>query len=117
MVGFAALRARFRDDTMFGADGASPGLTRALERIGWSAVQESTSDETASYIVDLVAACVSSHHDVDMLAYAIAELLRHFGPSLDGGLPPAEAYLPAAEEILREYVNPTPRAEPTWMPA
>ena len=114
MVAFTALRAQFRDDTQFGADGASPGLARALDRIGWRAVQESTADELASHIVELVYACVDDHHDVELLARAIAETLRHAGPSLDGGLPPVEAYLPAAEEILSEYVRPTPGLEPTW---
>jgi hypothetical protein len=30
--------------------------------------------------------------------------LRDTGPLLDGGLPPVEAYYPAAEALLRRYV-------------
>jgi hypothetical protein len=31
-------------------------------------------------------------------------VFRDAGPNLDGGLPPIEAYLPAAEELLQHYV-------------
>jgi hypothetical protein len=50
--------------------------------------------------------CVHLHRDVQALAYAIASVMRDAGPLLDGGLPPIEAYLPAAEEVLRLYVEP-----------
>jgi hypothetical protein len=42
--------------------------------------------------------------DVDALAHGIAAVFRDAGPNLDGGLPPIEAYLPAAEELLQHYV-------------
>jgi hypothetical protein len=32
-------------------------------------------------------------------------VFRDAGPNLDGGLPPIEAYLPAAEELLERYVR------------
>jgi len=101
MVSYAALRAQFLSDT--GATGAAPGLARALERIGWRAVQEPTSEEMASHLVFLLDACVHDHFDVTLLVYAIAEVLRDHGPELDGGLPPVDAYVPAAEELLRLY--------------
>jgi hypothetical protein len=108
MVSYAALRSRFMAD-MQGGGGAAPPLARALERIGWGAVQESTADELASHIVFLVDACVHDHHDPALLAYGVAAMLRDHGPLLDGGMPPAEAYVPAAEELLRQYVTPTER--------
>lgn len=114
MIGYRALRAQFLGDTQLGAAGATPGLTRALERIGWRAVQESSPEELASHCVELLHACVAEHHDVDQLAYGIAATLRDYGPLLDGGLPPVEAYLPAAEELLHEYVLPSPAAPRDW---
>jgi hypothetical protein len=113
MVSFAALRDRFLADRALG-DGASPGIARALEQIGWRAVGDPTPAELASHLVALVEACVIEHHDVDALAYAIAATLRQYGPSLDGGVPPVEAYLPAAETIVREYVAPAPRSLLGW---
>jgi hypothetical protein len=112
MVKFAALRDRFLADTRHGGEGASPGLARALERIGWRAVGEPSADELASHVAALVDVCVTEHHDVDLLLHALAALLRDAGPLLDGGLPPAEAYLPAAEAVLDDYVAPAPRLEP-----
>jgi hypothetical protein len=117
MVSYAALRGRLAGDTRAGADGASPGMTRALEQIGWRAVRESSPEELGSHVVALLHACIDDHHDVDVLAHAIASTLRYYGPSLDGGLPPVEAYLPAAEELLREYVSPSPRATIDWTTA
>lgn len=107
MIPYRALRAQFVADTQQGASGAAPGLTRALQRIGWGAVQESTPEELASHCVALLHACIDDHHDVDQLAHAIAATLRDYGPLLDGGLPPVEAYRPAADELLREYVLPS----------
>ena len=104
---FAALRARFLEDTVHGGAGATPALTRALERIGWRAVRDPSPEELAGYVVYLLEACVDDHHDVAQLTRALAALLRDCGPLLDGGLPPVEAYVPAAEELLREYVLPS----------
>lgn len=109
-VPFAALRARFREDTAGGGIGATPALTRALERIGWRAVRDPSPEELAGYVVYLLEACVDDHHDVDALTHALAALLRDCGPPLDGGLPPVDAYLPAAAALLKEYVLPSPSA-------
>jgi hypothetical protein len=35
----------------------------------------------------------------------MAMVLRDTGPLLDGGLPPVEAYLPAAEELVLRYLR------------
>jgi hypothetical protein len=112
---FAALRARFLADTVHGGAGATPALTRALERIGWRAVRDPSPEELAGYVVYLLEACVHEHHDVAELTRALAALLRDCGPLLDGGLPPVEAYVPAAEELLREYVLPSAPA-PSFAP-
>ncbi|HMS03766.1 MAG TPA: hypothetical protein PKE51_12355 [Gemmatimonadaceae bacterium] len=103
MITLTALRARYRDDTRPGGPGATPALTRALERIGWRAVQEPTPEELGSYLVLLLEDCVAGHGDIPALLDAIARVLRDVGPLLDGGLPPVEAYLPAAETLLEHY--------------
>ncbi len=105
MTAFTALRTRFIGDTSFGGSGATPALSRALVRIGWLAVREPTPEELASYLVELIDDCVHSHRDMLALTHAIASVLRDAGPLLDGGLPPIEAYLPAAEELLQRYVS------------
>ena len=108
MVSFDRLRTRFAEDTQFGAGGAAPRLAAALEQIGWRSVGDPSADDVASHLVSLVEACVHDHHDADLLEHAIAALLRDVGPSLDGGMPPVDAYLPAAEEVLRRYIDPAP---------
>lgn len=103
MIAFTALRERFAQDRQDG--GASPGLTAALTAIGWGAVQDPSPEELSGELVELVDACVSDHRDIDQLVAGIARLLRDFGPMLDGGLPPVEAYEPAAVEVLERYVR------------
>lgn len=120
MIRVADLRARYRDDTRAGGPGATPALTRALERIGWRAVREPTPEELAGYLVLLLDDCVHGHGDTAALGDAIARVLREVGPLLDGGLPPVEAYLPAAEALLQWYVrdDATAAAEsprPAWL--
>lgn len=105
MIRFDALRARFVHDTADEGDGASPVIARGLERIGWRAVREPSPEELAGHLFMLFEACVHDHRDVSLLSYGIASALRDAGPLLDGGLPPVEAYLPAAEELLRLYVD------------
>ena len=68
-------------------------------------MQEPSCEELASHLVLLLDACVHEHRDVMALLLAIAHVLRDVGPMLDGGLPPAEAYLPAAEELVQHYVR------------
>ncbi len=104
MIRFDELRERFLADTAPCGPGATPGLTRSLERIGWRSMQDPSASDVAGELVLLVEQCVSGHRDVHALAYSIATFFRDVGPSLDGGLPPTEAYLPAAEELLRLYV-------------
>ncbi len=101
-------------DTGLGGGGAAHVLARGLERIGWRSVREPSPDVLASHLVMLLDACVHEHHDVDELCYGVAAVLRDAGPQLDGGLPPIEAYRPAAEELLDLYVrnDPAVAAEP-----
>lgn len=105
MATYSQLRTRFVADTGHGGSGAVPALSRALVRIGWRAVREPTPEELAEYLFDLVSDCVHRHHDSAALIYAIASALRDAGPLLDGGLPPVEAYIPAAEELVDRYVR------------
>lgn len=102
MIVFSALRERYLEDRQAG--GASPGLAAALTAIGWGAVQEPSPEELAVDLVELVDACVTDHHDTEQLIAAVARLLRDYGPLLDGGLPPAAAYEPAAQEVIERYV-------------
>ena len=110
MIAFAALRARYLADRHAG--GASPGIAAALAAIGWRAVGDPTPEELAGYGVELVDACVTDHFDTDRLVGAVARLMRDHGPLLDGGLPPVEAYEPAAVDLLDRYVRgDVPRAD------
>jgi hypothetical protein len=104
MLTFGALKERYQVDTAFGGRGAAPALAIALERIGWRAVRDPSPEELSGDLALLVEACVHDHRQVLDLTYAIASTLRHAGPLLDGSLPPVEAYLPAAEEVLQRYV-------------
>lgn len=103
MPAYSPLRDRYLADT-FGGASAAPGLARALEAIGWRAVGEPSAEEIASHLVWMVDACVHDHHDPSVLVRAVAECLRDHGPLLDGGLPDASAYEPAAEDVLARYV-------------
>ncbi len=103
MITFSALRDRYLNDRASG--GATPRLADALAAIGWHSVGEPTPDELADYLVELLDACVSDHHDVERLVADVARLLRDAGPLLDGGLPPVAAYEPAAREALERYVR------------
>ena len=105
MIRFPELKARFGDDTGIGGPGATPVLTRALERIGWRSVPDAPMELVAGELALLVEQCVRQHGDVHALAFYVARLFRDLGPHLDGGLAPVEAYLPAAEEVLRLYVT------------
>lgn len=105
IVSFTRIRQRYLEDTDTGGPGASPALARALEHIGWRAVREPSPEELAEHLVLLLDACVHEHRDVMTLSHGIAMALRDTGPLLDGGLPPVEAYYPAAEDLLRRYVS------------
>ena len=106
MISFAALRARYIGDRE--ASRAVAGLADALTAIGWRSVGDPTPQELAGELIELVDACVTEHHDTASLVSAVAHLLRDRGPLLDGGLPPGEAYEPAALEVLERYVRGQP---------
>jgi hypothetical protein len=101
MLAYSALRTRFHEDRT--STGAVPALESVLEAIGWRAVGDAA--PVAEYMVELIDVCVTDHHDVRRLQHEVARLLRDCGPLLDGGLPPVEAYEPAALEILERYVR------------
>lgn len=103
MIRFTALRDRYLGDRH--ARGATPGVAAALASIGWRAVGDPGPEELAAYVVELIDACVTGHRDPALLVSAIAHLLRDNGPLLDGGLPPAAAYEPAALDLLERYVR------------
>jgi hypothetical protein len=103
---FERLRHRFETDQASGAGDprrAEEGLTRALRAVGWGGTDVADAEEVAALLVPLVDACVSGHRQLAALARDVAETLRHAGPLLDGSLPPAAAYLPAAEDVLARY--------------
>ena len=101
MITYRALRDRLTAHDV----GVVAALTRALEQIGWRSVREPSPEEMADHLAGLLDACVREHHDVSELTRAVATALRDGGPLLDGGLPPVEAYEPAAEELLRLFVQ------------
>lgn len=103
MIPYRALRDRYVGDRQGG--GAAPRVAAALEAIGWRSVGDPSPEELAAYVVDLIDACVTDHHDPTLLVSAIAHVLRDHGPLLDGGLPPAAAYEPAALDVLERYVR------------
>lgn len=104
-LSFTRLKERYLEDTRMGGPGAAPSLARALDHIGWRAVREPTPEELAGHLALLVDSCVHEHRDLMVLTDGIAAVLRDTGPLLDGGLPPVEAYLPAAEELLLRYLR------------
>lgn len=109
LVSVDALRARFeRDEGLRGAgDGgaATASLTSALEAIGWRAAGEDALEDVASLAVRVIAACVRGDHDVVAACRGIADLLRRYAPGHTDALPPVDAFIPAAAEVLRRYVG------------
>ena len=103
MISYVALRERYLHDR--NAGGATPGMATALAAIGWHSVREPSPDELADYLVELLDACVTGHHDPEQLVVEVARVLRDNGPFLDGGLPPVAAYEPAAREVLERYLR------------
>lgn len=103
MIAFSVLRDRYHHDRAVG--GATPRLAEALAAVGWHSVGEPTPYELADYLVELLDACITEHHDPDRLVTDVARLLRDSGPLLDGGLPPVAAYEPAARDVLERYLR------------
>jgi hypothetical protein len=103
MISFSALRDRYHHDRAAG--GATPRLAESLAAIGWHSVGEPSPDELADYLVELLDACVTGHHDPERLVTDVARLLRDSGPLLDGGLPPVAAYEPAARDVIERYLR------------
>lgn len=104
-ISYTLLRSQYLEDTAFGGPGATPALAAALEAIGWRAVREPSPEELADHMRMLLDQCVHEHRDLSALEYQMAMALRDAGPLLDGGLPPVEAYLPAAADVIARYVN------------
>jgi hypothetical protein len=100
----AALRAAL--GTASGSDGgATARLTEALEAIGWREGDSVSPAEVAQELLPAIASCVREHGDMGVLYRQLSEVLRASGPVLDGGLPPASSYVPAAAEVLRRFVG------------
>lgn len=109
LVSFAALHERFaadREAVQRGEAGVVEGrLARALDAIGWQSAGGESSEEVAALAGHTLASCVAGHHDPRRAARELAELLRTSAAGLDGSLPSAYAFIPAAEELLRRYAG------------
>ncbi len=86
------------------SDSSLHALIGALESIGWRGDDVVEAEEVASLLLPHLEACARQHQDMTALYRDIAGILRGSGPLLDGGLPPASDYLPAAEEVVRAFV-------------
>jgi hypothetical protein len=108
-VSIASLRDRFvadREAERAGESGVMESrLARALDAIGWRSAGGESSEEVAVQARYIVASCVTGHHDPRRAARELADLLRSSTAGLDGSLPSASGFVPAAEQLLREYVG------------
>lgn len=107
LVSFTSLRARFERDELAPARGggtAEAAIASALEAIGWRAAGADAVEDVAALVVPVIAGCVRGDHDVIAACRAIADLLRRYAPGSTDALPPLDAYVPAAAEVLRRYV-------------
>ncbi|MDB4877914.1 MAG: hypothetical protein JWM41_4360 [Gemmatimonadetes bacterium] len=107
-VSFDALAQRFNADRRAshgdGASGPEARLTRALDAIGWRSAGGESLDDVAAFAVQILAACVTGHRNTATAVRDIADLMRQSMADLDGSMPPASAFVPAAEDVLRRYV-------------
>ena len=85
--------------------GATARVIRALDAIGWRGADSATPEEVAAEILPAITSCVQSTGEMGALYWQVAQVLRANGPAMDGGLPPAAAYVPAAAEIVRRFVR------------
>ncbi len=107
-LSIAALRDRVHADRLDGRQGGAGVNTRlavALETIGWGASGGAESIDVAGEVEALLDDCLRGGGDVATLSYQVAELLRHAMPPLDGSMPSAAEFVPAAEEVLRAYLS------------
>jgi hypothetical protein len=89
-----------------GSDGgATARLVSALESIGWRGGDSASAEEVAQEVLPAIASCVRDHGDRALMYRQIADVLRGSGPMLDGGMPPASEYLPAAAAVVRGFVR------------
>jgi hypothetical protein len=104
---FEVLRARVASDEAARRAGdeerGRERLVRALRAVGWGGADVADAEDVADMLAPLLDACASGHRSLPALYRDVAEALRQAGPLLDGSLPPAAAYLPAAEEIVARY--------------
>jgi hypothetical protein len=104
---FDVLRARVTADEAArragDADRGRERMLRALRAVGWGGTDVADAEDVVDMLAPLLDACVTGHRSLPTLYRDVAETLRHAGPLLDGSLPPAAAYLPAAEEVVARY--------------
>ena len=105
-----ALRARFLRDREGEAEGrhgaVAARLESALDAIGWRSAGGSSSEEVAAVAVHILDRCVTGHRDVDSAVRSLAELLYQSSATLDGSMPDASAFVPAALEVIDRYIGP-----------
>ena len=106
---FALLRDRVASDEAArragDADRGRERLHRALRAVGWGGTDVADAEDVADLLAPILDACVTGHRSLPALYRDVAQALRDAGPLLDGSLPPAAAYLPAAEEVVARYVD------------
>jgi hypothetical protein len=106
---YDALRARF-DQHLAAASAGHPGqndavLAAALQAIGWRAAGEDAVELVASFATEIVDACAYGHRSVSTAARDLADLMRQYAPRHSDFLAPIEDFIPAAQEVLRLYVE------------
>jgi len=102
-----ALRARFEQQERASAGGPrvafETAFVAALEAIGWRSAGDDAVAMVATDAESIVDACVHGHGDVARAARDLAALMRRFAPRHSDFLDATEAFIPAAEEVLRRY--------------
>jgi hypothetical protein len=108
-VSIEALAQRFTADQRAslgdGESGPEARLTRAFDAIGWRSAGGESLEGVAAFAAQILAACVTGHRNTATAVRDIADLMRQSMADLDGSMPPASAFVPAAEDVLRRYVN------------
>ena len=108
-VSLERLRARHASDVARrragDADATAARLERALRAIGWGGTDVADAEEVARLLEPVLDAGVAGGAGLAALHREVADVLRGAGPLLDGSLPPAAAYVPAAEALLTHYAE------------